>query len=321
MFITDSVFVFWAIKTPFAIHNSSNLSCKMKDPSCPRKISQACRSTAPLPILNQSNLRERETDENNLLFCARHSLNVKRGLSSTEKVAVVMTALGSPGTEKIFISSLQQFCAKGAMLPACMLTTEPGECLLVKPPWFYPANFPSPGLWSWDKAAIWQKWTSPAPSFPSKTAHTFYFSLWLNKGSTQPSCTHFWHKNTMLKAAVACKKPDEIPAHCAAHLHWGSHCIRSVRDLCVCLDALGWGFLWQELLRGVIPPGAVLAVSCGHSSPGQCTAFHPEPGRVAVPAAHSNHHSSGGAASLSHSQPSIVLQKWLKMVAAWVRSS
>lgn len=89
---------------------------------------------------------ERETDENNLLFCAWHSLNVKRGFSRTEKVAVVMTALGSPGTEKIFISSLQQFCAKGTVLPVCMLTTEPGECLLVKPLWFYSANFPTLGL-------------------------------------------------------------------------------------------------------------------------------------------------------------------------------
>lgn len=168
MFITDSVFVIWAIKTPFAIHNSSNLSCEMKDPSCSWKINQACRSTAPLPILNQSNLREREreTDENNLLFCAWHSLNVKRGFSRTEKVAVVMTALGSPGTEKIFISSLQQFCAKGTVLPVCMLTTEPGECLLVKPLWFYSANFPTPGLWSWNIVAIWQKWISPAPLLP-----------------------------------------------------------------------------------------------------------------------------------------------------------
>ena len=90
--------------------------------------------------------RERGIDENNLLFCAWHSLNVKRGFSRTEKVAVVMTALGSPGTEKIFISSLQQFCAKGTALPVCILKTEPGECLLVKSPWFYSANFPTLAL-------------------------------------------------------------------------------------------------------------------------------------------------------------------------------
>lgn len=122
------VFVFWAIKTMFPIHNSSNLSCQIKDPSCSWK-SKVHRSTVSFPILNQSSLRGREVDENNLLRCAWHSLTVKRGFSRTKKVAVVMTALGSPGTEKIFISSLQQFCAKATALPVCILTAEPGECL------------------------------------------------------------------------------------------------------------------------------------------------------------------------------------------------
>lgn len=131
----------------FPIHNSSNLSYKIKDLSCSWKIKPSpWKYSIPPYSQSSESERERETDGNNLLLCAWHSLNVKRGFSRTEKVAVVMTALGSPGTAQIFISSLQQFCAKGTALPVCMPTGEPGECLLVTPPWFYSASFPTLAL-------------------------------------------------------------------------------------------------------------------------------------------------------------------------------
>lgn len=144
---------------------------------------------------------------------------MKRGFSRTEKVAVVMTAPGSPGTEKIFISSLQQCCAKGTVLPVCRLTAEPGECLLVKPPCFTRQTSPLLASGAAMQLQSGKNGSLLPPSFPFNVPCTFCFSPCFYKDSTQPSCTAFLHKNATLKAAGACQKPSQTPARSAVQPH------------------------------------------------------------------------------------------------------
>lgn len=209
-----------------------------------------------------------------------------------------MTAPGSPGTEKIFISSLQQCCAKGTVLPVCRLTAEPGECLLVKPPCFTRQTSP---LLASEAAMQLQSGKNGSllpPSFPFNVPCTFCFSLCFYKDSTQPSCTAFLHKNASLKAAVACQKPSQTPARSAVQPH---RCLpaplhpqcegQRVCVLCCSPAALG------QRLRIPVAGSAPWAIPCaglecsllssGHSKP-----IYPFSHRVRQPAvcAHCNHH-------------------------------
>lgn len=124
--------------------------------SCSWKISQVRRCTVSLLTLNQTNLRERGRLMRTTYFSVRGIYCMWKGVSAgPRKWLLSWQHWEAQGLKRSSSAHYSDSVPKEPHCLSAMLTTEPGECLLVKYPSFDFANFPTLAFWSWKILAIY----------------------------------------------------------------------------------------------------------------------------------------------------------------------